>query len=70
LEQLPSSCWESADELEKNRAIYEKDGVFSPALIDGVVKKLRAYNDKNIRLETEQNPAKMKELVELYYHCG
>lgn len=70
LEQLPSSCWESADQLEKNRAIYEKDGVFSPALIDGVIKKLRSYNDKNIRFETEQNPAKMKELVELYYHCG
>ena len=70
LEQLPSSCWESADQLEKNRSIYEKDGVFAPALIDGVIKKLRSYEDKNIRKEIEQNPSKLKELVELYYHCG
>lgn len=70
LEQLPASCWESAEELEKKRSIYEKDGVFSPSLIDGVIKKLKSYNDKDIRSETKNDPSKMKELVELYYHCG
>ena len=70
LEQLPASCWESAEELEKKRSIYEKDGVFSPSLIDGVIKKLKSYNDKDIRSETKNDPSKMKELVEQYYHCG
>ncbi|OJV21462.1 MAG: glutamine synthetase [Bacteroidetes bacterium 41-46] len=70
LEQLPASCWESAEQLEKNRNIYEKDGVFSPALIDGVISKLRSYKDKEIREETVKNPSMMKELVEQHYHCG
>ena len=70
LKQLPSSCWESATELEKMREIYEKEGVFHPALIDGIIAKLKSYNDKNIREEIKRNPEIMKELVERFYHCG
>jgi L-glutamine synthetase (EC 6.3.1.2) len=39
-------------------------------LLYGVIKKLKSYNDKDIRSETKNDPSKMKELVELYYHCG
>ncbi|HNW49359.1 MAG TPA: glutamine synthetase, partial [Bacteroidales bacterium] len=70
LEQLPSSCYESAVELEAKRAIYEKDGVFDKHLIDGIISKLKSYDDKNIREEVRNNPEKMAELVERYYHCG
>ncbi len=70
LEQLPASCAESAKELEAKRAIYEKDGIFSHDLIDGIIKKLNTYNDSNIRNEIKENPEKMAELVERYYHCG
>ena len=70
LDQLPASCYESAQVLQNNRTFYEADGVFNPALIDGVITKLRSYNDKNIRQEIKENPSKMMELVRKFYHCG
>ncbi len=70
LEQLPSSCFESAQELSAKRELYEKDGVFSPSLIDGIIKKLNSYNDIDIRSEIKDCPEKMMKLVEMYYHCG
>lgn len=70
LEQLPASCWESADCLEKNRGLYEKDGIFSPALIDGTIARLRSYGDADIRERVVSQPDLMAELVARYYHCG
>ena len=70
LENLPASCYESAQALKKNRTVYEADGVFHPSLIDGVISKLESYNDKNIRQEIKENPDKMMELVRKFYHCG
>ena len=70
LEQLPASCYESAQVLKSNRTIYETDGIFHPVLIDGIISKLESYNDKNIRTEIKENPAKMMELVQKFYHCG
>ena len=70
LAQLPASCYESANELEKNRAIYEADNVFSPILIDGVIKQLRSYKDQNIREEIKANPNLLSELVKEFYYCG
>lgn len=70
LEQLPASCYESALCLEKNRSLYEKDGVFAPGLIDGTIAKLKAYGDRNIRSEAAADPGKMAELVRKYYYCG
>lgn len=70
LAQLPTSCSESADQLEKNRKMFEDKGVFAPSLINGVIEKLRAYDDRNIRNEIKSHPEKMMELVHKYYHCG
>jgi len=70
LEQLPTSCYESALCLDKMRAIYEKDEIFSPALIDGTIAKLKSYNDADIRKEVNDNPDKMAEIVAEFYHCG
>jgi glutamine synthetase len=70
LQQLPASCWESADRLEAQRALYEAEGVFSSSLIDGIIQQLRSYNDADIRNQVKQNPTVMQEMVERYYHCG
>ena len=70
LDQLPTSCWESADELEKKRALYEKDGIFSSNMIDGTIKALRRFDDRNIRQEIAESPEKMLEMVKEFYHCG
>ena len=70
LGQLPDSCVASADCLERQRKVYEAHGVFSPAMIDGIIKQLRDFNDSNLRKEVENRPTELKELVERYFHCG
>ena len=70
LGQLPDSCVASADCLERQRKVYEAYGVFSPAMIDGIIKQLRDFNDSNLRKEVENRPQELKELVERYFHCG
>ena len=70
LAQLPDSCAASADCLEKQRAAFEKYSVFSPAMIDGIIAKLRAYEDRTLRSEVQNNQEAMLKLVEKYFHCG
>lgn len=70
LESLPDSCVSSADALERQRADFEKEGVFSAQLIDGIIRKLRAFDDANLRKETENDHKKMLKLVHKYWHCG
>ena len=70
LAQLPESCAASADCLEKQRSIYEKYNVFSPAMISGIIKKLRSYDDATLRQRIEGKPEEMIKLVAEYFHCG
>lgn len=70
LSQLPDSCEASADCLEAQRAVFEKHNVFSPAMIDGIVRKLRSYQDKTLRSDIGENRDEMLKLVERYFHCG
>ncbi len=70
LAQLPDSCEASADCLERQRAVFEAHNVFSPAMIDGIIKKLRSYGDKTLRKEVEGNQEEMLKLVKRYFHCG
>lgn len=70
LAQLPDSCEASADCLEKQREIFEKYNVFSPAMIDGIIRKLRSYQDRTLRQEIGDNKEEMIKLVYRYFHCG
>ena len=70
LDVLPDSCVASADLLERDRAVYEEDGIFVPQLIDGIIKQLRAFNDRTLRAEIGNDPKKTLELVESFIHCG
>lgn len=70
LAQLPDSCAASADCLERQREIFERRGVFSPAMIDGVLKSLRSYDDRTLRQDTEGKPEEMLALVHRYFNCG
>lgn len=70
LSQLPASCEESAARLKEQRAVYEAHGVFSPRLIDGLVKKLSDYKDANLRKELGNNEDKIMALVKEYFYCG
>lgn len=70
LAQLPDSCYASAKCLEKQRSIFEKYGVFSPSMIDGIIKDLKSYNDSSLREDIEHNPDEVQTLVTRYFHCG
>lgn len=70
LGQLPDSCAASADRLEEQRAVYEELGVFSPQMIDAIIRELRAFNDRTLRRDTRSNNRELAHLVERYFHCG
>jgi len=70
LRSLPVNCKESAECLEKQRRIYEAEGVFSKAMIDGIEKHLRDFNDANLVEGAKKDINLMRELVEKYFYCG
>ncbi len=70
LEQLPDSCEASADCLQEQRAIYEQYNVFSPAMINGIIAKLRSYHDGTLRADLEGKQEEMLALVNKHFHCG
>ena len=70
LAQLPDSCVASADCLERQRAVFEEYGVFSPAMIDGIIAQLRAFNDRTLRRDIMDKHKEILKLVNQYFHCG
>jgi len=70
LQQLPDSCEASADCLEKQRAIFEEQGVFSSNMIDGIIRQLRAFGDRTLRKDIGNDKIELKKLVETYFQCG
>ena len=70
LAQLPDSCAASADCLERQRAVFEEHNVFSPAMIDGIIKRLRSYDDRTLRADIGDDREEMLALVRRYFHCG
>jgi len=69
LPKLPSSCWASAESLEKHRAAFEARGVFTPQVIDGAIKRLKAYDDRNLSERLYGKEEEIKNLVEEYLYC-
>lgn len=70
LAQLPDSCAASADCLQRQRAVFEQYNVFSPAMIDGIIIRLRSYDDRTLRADLEGKQDAMLALVKKYFHCG
>lgn len=70
LASLPDSCYASSKAIDADRAVFEALGVFSPQMIDGIIKQLKQYKDKNLRSEIGQNRQEMLNLVGKFWHCG
>ncbi|MCR5512710.1 MAG: glutamine synthetase family protein [Prevotella sp.] len=70
LAQLPDSCVASAHCLQQQRAVYEEQGVFSKAMIDGIIRQLEAFHDETLRKDIENKPEEIRKLVDAYFHCG
>lgn len=70
LESLPASCWESSEYLLKQRSYFEKDGIFPPGVIDNVVSKLKAFNDKGLSENLYNRNEEIAKLIRQFLHCG
>ena len=70
LDCLPDSCAASADRLAEQRAVFEAAGVFSPAMIDGILAQLRAFDDRTLRADIQNDPEAVARLVREHFHCG
>lgn len=68
LKQLPFSCFESAELLEKGREFFQRNNIFPKGTIDRFIKQLRSFDDKNLREDLKGNDEKVKELVNKFMH--
>lgn len=68
LEELPTSCYDSALKLLEMRSIFEEDGVFPTGTIDAVAAKLQAYADKGLSDKLLGNHDEIKKLVDKYLY--
>lgn len=70
LKSLPDSCVASARALENKRMVFENKEVFSPRLIEGIIEKLLAYDDLELRQVVNNDHKQMMKQVKKYWHCG
>jgi len=70
MKSVPASCYESAKLLEKHREYYEKGNVFPKRVINGVIQRLRQYNDQNLSEQLRKDSQKTEEITRKYLHCG
>ena len=70
LATLPDSCAASADCLQSQREVFEQMNVFSPAMIDGILGQLRAFDDRTLRKDIQDKPEEVAKLVKEYFYCG
>jgi glutamine synthetase len=67
---LPASCWESAECLAIKREWFEKDGVFPAGVIDNVVAKLKAFDDKDLSEKLYNRNDELSKFVRQFLHCS
>jgi glutamine synthetase len=70
LESLPASCWESAECLYNQRSYFEKDGIFPAGVIDNVIARLKAFNDKDLSEKLYNRNDEISRLVSQFLHCS
>ncbi len=70
LDHLPTSCWESAEALEAQRTIYQTKGVFPKKILDGIIGKLKSFDDQHLRTDIRESEKEVIKLVNRFLHCG
>jgi len=70
LETLPLSCSESADNLERDRQLYEADQVFPKKLTDKTIELLKSHKDRNLWQKLTNKPDEVKKVLKQYRHLG
>ena len=69
LQSLPTSCFDSAGQLEADAEFYTREGVFPSGTIDSFIKRLKAYDDKELSERLYQKTDETMKLVQQYLHC-
>lgn len=70
LRTLPLNCWQSAEALQRQAAVYLAKGVFPAAVIDQQVLHLKSFNDRDFRVRLKDNREGMLALVQEHFHGG
>lgn len=70
LENLPVSCYESSKRLLEQQNIYLQYDVFGESIIKSIAKKLKGFNDKNLRNKIEHRREDIKRMVKDFFYCG
>jgi glutamine synthetase len=69
LEQLPISCWESAEKLIKEKDEYIKYNVFPEEMIYDIADMLKSHDDDKLSERLYGKHDEIKKLVESHLHC-
>jgi glutamine synthetase len=67
---LPRSCHEAADNLLKDRKIYEADEIFPPKLIESIIRKLNDFDDGDLWNKLSSKPEETQKMLMHYLHYG
>ncbi|MEN8194374.1 MAG: glutamine synthetase family protein [Bacteroidota bacterium] len=70
LKKLPTSCSESADELEKEIKFFNSDNIFPTGTLNRFITVLRSYEDQNLSEKLYQKDEEIMKLVNEYFHHG
>lgn len=70
LKALPTSCVTSAEALNRQRAYYEADGIFTPAFIDSTIAQLTSFDDNDLCPRATADPKLMSQIIKQYFYCG
>ena len=68
LKQLPRSCFESADELEKEFSFFNQDNIFPIGTLKRFVKHLKSFDDKDLSERLYQKNDEIIKLVNKFIH--
>ncbi|MEX0982667.1 MAG: hypothetical protein WDZ47_11330 [Bacteroidales bacterium] len=69
LKALPTSCHKSAEYLKEEAGFYSREDIFPSGTIDNFVRKLKAYDDKDLSERLYHKTQETRELVNKYLHC-
>ncbi len=70
LDDLPQSCWESAESLNQKRKYFEEANIFPKGTINRIIDYLKAFEDNNLSERLYGKKDEIKKLVEEYIHCS
>ena len=67
---LPRSCSEAAQNLTKDRRLYEANGIFPERLVDISIQRLSDYGDLELLTDKLDKPEELQKILTQFLHYG